>query len=66
MSTSVSEFERHKPRKTRKEIKRLIDKYQDVMMNVEIMEEEDCIKVEMAADFVKELTGVMKVFESGE
>jgi hypothetical protein len=66
MRTSVSEFERHKPRKTRKEIKRLIDKYQDVMMNVEIMEEEDCIKVEMAADFVKELTGVMKVFENGE
>ena len=66
MSTSVSEFERHKPRKTRKEIKKLIDKYEDVMMNVEIMEEEDCIKVEMAADFVKELTGVMKVFENGE
>ena len=66
MRTSVSEFERHKPRKTRKEIKRLIDKYQDVMMNVEIMEEEDCIKVEMAADFVKELTGVMKAFENGE
>jgi len=66
MTTSVSEFERHKPRKTRKEIKKLIDKYEDVMMNVEIMEEEDCIKVEMAADFVKELTGVMKVFENGE
>ena len=66
MRTSVSEFERHKPRKTRKEIKRLIDKYQDVMMNVEIMEEEDCIKVEMAADFVKELEVVMKAFQNGE
>ena len=66
MTTSVSEFERHKPRKTRKEIKRLIDKYKDVIINVEIMEDEDCLRVEMAADFVRELTGVMKIFESGK
>ena len=66
MTTSVSEFERRKPRKTRKEIKKLIDKYKDVVMNMEIMEDEDCIRVEMAADFVKELDGIMKVFESGE
>ena len=59
MTTSVSEFERLKPRKTRKAIKQLIDKYKHMVSDMEIMEEEDCIKVEMAADFVKELTGVM-------
>ena len=66
MTTSVSEFERRKPRKTRKEIKKLIDKYKDVVMNMEIMEDEDCIRVEMAADFLKELEKIMKVFKTGE
>ena len=66
MTTSVSEFERHKPRKTRKEIKRLIDKYKDVIINVEIMEDEDLIKIEMAGDFAKELEEVMKIFKSGQ
>jgi hypothetical protein len=66
MRTSVSEFERHKPRKTHNEIKKLINKYKNVIMNMEIMEDEDCIKVEMAADFVKELEVVMKAFQNGE
>lgn len=63
---NISEFERTKPHKTYKLIKKLINKYRDMIMNVEIMEEEDCIKVEMAADFVKELEKVMKTFKSGE
>ena len=63
---NISEFERTKPRKTRKAIQKLIDKYRNIILNVEIMEEEDCIKVEMAADFSKELENLMKIFERGE
>ena len=63
---NISEFERTKPRKTRKAIQKLIDKYRNIILNVEIMEEEDCIKVEMAADFSKELESLMKIFERGE
>ena len=63
---NISEFERTKPRKTRKAIQKLIDKYRNIILNVEIMEEEDCIKVELAADFSKELENLMKIFERGE
>ena len=63
---NISEFERTKPRKTYKLIKKLINKYRDMILNVQIMEEEDCIKVEMAADFVKELEEVMKSFKNGK
>ena len=63
---NISEFERNKPRKTYKAINKLIDKYKDITMNLEIMDDEDCLKVEMAADFLKELQELMKIFESGE
>ena len=63
---NISEFERRKPRKTDKAIKKLISKYKDLVMNMEIAEEEDCIKVEMAADFITELEDVMKIFKNGE
>jgi|TARA_R110000824_G_scaffold156585_1_gene329741 hypothetical protein len=66
MSTSVSEFERLKPRKTHKAIQKLISKYRNVIMNMEIIEDEDCIKIEMADAFVKELEGIMKLFKKGE
>ena len=35
-------------------------------MNMEIIEDEDCIKIEMADAFVKELEGIMKLFKKGE
>ena len=63
---NISEFERNKPRKTHKEIKKLIYKYRDLITNEEITKEEDCIKVEMAADFVKELEKLMKLFKTGK
>jgi len=64
--SSVSSFERNKPRKTHKAIQRLINKYKDVVANVVIVNDEDCIKIEMAADFIKELEEVISVFKSGE
>jgi len=63
---NISEFERNKPRKTHKAIKKLIDKYNNIVTNLEIMDDEDCLKVEMAADFLKELQEVMMTFKSGE
>jgi hypothetical protein len=64
--SSISLFERDKPRKTHKAIQKLIAKYKRIVMNMEIMEDEDCTKVEMAADFLKELDVVMKLFKKGE
>lgn len=64
--SSVSLFEASKPRKTYKAIKKLITKYRKIVVDMPIMDDEDAIKVEMAADFAKELEEVMKVFKSGE
>jgi hypothetical protein len=66
MTTSVSEFERRKPRKTYKAIQKLLKKYKHIVAEMEIKGEEDLTKIEMAADFLKELEEVMKVFKRGE
>ena len=63
---NISEFERNKPRKTHKAIKQLIDKYKHIVADMEIIGDEDLTKIEMAADFLKELQGIMKVFKNGE
>ena len=66
MRTSVSEFERLKPRKTHKAIQKLLNKYKHIVVDMEINGEEDLTKIEMAADFLKELEKIMKVFKSGQ
>jgi len=63
---NISEFERNKPRKTHKAIKKLIDKYKYIVADMEIIGDEDLTKIEMAADFLKELQEIMKVFKNGE
>ena len=63
---NISEFERRKPHKTHKTLSNLIKKYQKIVMEMPIMDDEDAIKVEMAADFLKELTNLQKLFEKGE
>jgi hypothetical protein len=63
---NISEFERKKPRKTHKAIQKLIGKYKHIVADMEIDGEEDLTKIEMAADFLKELEKIMKVFKSGE
>jgi hypothetical protein len=63
---NISEFERRKPHKTHKTLSNLIKKYQKIVMEMPIMDDEDAIKVEMAADFSKELTNLQKLFEKGE
>ena len=63
---NISEFERQKPRKTHKAITDLIRKYKKMVVEMPLMDDEDAIKVEMAADFAKELENIKKIFEKGE
>jgi len=62
---NISEFERNKPYKTHKNLTGLIKKYKKIVMDMPLMDNEDAIKVEMAADFVKELENLKKIFEKG-
>jgi|TARA_R110002051_G_scaffold311839_1_gene386593 hypothetical protein len=63
---NISEFERLKPRKTYKTLIHLIKKYKKIVNEMPITNDEDAIKIEMAADFAKELEGVKKSFAKGE
>jgi hypothetical protein len=63
---NISEFDRSKPRKCHAFINKLIKKYKKIVTHMPIMDDEDAIKVEMAADFQKELTDLMKIFKTGD
>lgn len=63
---NISEFERRKPRKTHRALTDLIKKYHKIILEIPLMDDEDAIRVEMAADFVKELEKLKKIFEKGE
>jgi len=63
---NISEFERKKPRKTHQAIANLIKKYKKIIMDMPMMDDEDAVRVEMAADFAKELESLKKIFEKGE
>jgi len=63
---NISEFERQKPRKTHRTITNLIKKYKKIITDMPMMDDEDAIKVEMSADFLKELQNLKKIFEKGE
>ena len=41
-------------------------KYSKIINDMPIMDDEDAIKVEMAADFHKELNDLMKIFKTGD
>jgi len=63
---NISEFERQKPRRTHKTINDLIKKYKKIVNDLPLMDDEDAIKVEMSADFLRELINIKKTFEKGE
>ena len=63
---NISEFERKKPRETYKAIQKLVNKYKHIVADMEIIGDEDLTKIEMAADFLKELQEIMKVFKTGK
>lgn len=47
-------------------INKLIKKYKKIVMYMPLMDDEDAIKVEMAAEFQTELQQLKKIFKSGE
>jgi hypothetical protein len=63
---NISEFEREKPIRTHKLLTRLIKKYKKIVDELPLMDDEDAIKVEMSADFIRELTTLKKTFEKGQ
>tara|TARA_Y100001951_G_C11291195_1_gene272270 strand:- start:1714 stop:1911 length:198 start_codon:yes stop_codon:yes gene_type:complete len=64
--SNISEFERNKPRKTFREIDFCIKKYKNIVAKTIIECDEDCLQIEMANDFVKELEKIKKVFLTGK
>ena len=63
---NISEFERNKPRKTMAYINKLIRKYKKIWEEMDMMDDYDAAKVEMAHDFEKELKELKQIFKSGE
>ena len=63
---NISEFERRKPHKTHAILSNLIKKYEKIVKDLPLMDDEDAIKVEMSADFLRELIKIKKTFEKGE
>jgi len=66
MKTSISEFERTKPRGTHRKINGAINKYETIISKTDIMDDEDAVKVEMSNDFIKELRSIRESFLKGE
>ena len=63
---NISEFERSKPRKTMAYINKLIRKYKKIWEEMDMMDDYDAAKVEMAHDFEKELQELKEIFKSGK
>ena len=63
---NISEFERNKPRKTIAYINKLIKKYKKIWEEMDMMDDYDAAKVEMAHDFERELKELKQIFKSGE
>ena len=63
---NISEFERNKPRKTMAYINKLIRKYKKIWEEMDMMDDYDAAKVEMAHDFERELRELRQIFKSGE
>ena len=63
---NISEFERNKPRKTMAYINKLIKKYQKIWQEMDMMDDYDVAKVEMAHDFERELQELKEIFKSGK
>lgn len=63
---NISEFERNKPRKTMSFINKLIKKYKKIWEEMDMMDDYDAAKVEMAHDFEKELQELKEIFKSGK
>ena len=63
---NISEVERNKPRKTMAFINKLIKKYKKIWEEMDMMDDYDAAKVEMAHDFERELQELKEIFKSGK
>ena len=63
---NVSEFERTKPTETYKAFMKAKDKYETILKETVIMDNEDAIKVQMANAFIKDLRVIFDKFKAGE
>jgi hypothetical protein len=66
MTTSISQFERNKPRGTHRKINSAINKYETIISRFKPMDDEEAARVEMSSDFVKVLKDIRESFLSGE
>jgi len=66
MTTSISEFERTKPRGTHRKINSAINKYETIVSRFKPMDDEEAVRVEMSSDFVKVLKNIRESFLAGE
>ena len=64
---NISEFERHKPKKTFKSIKDAIEKYEGYMSDINpIMDEADAAYIEACKEILADLQDIKRLFLSGE
>ena len=63
--SSVSEFERNKPRETYAAIMKAKVKYETLLKETVIMEDTDAVRVEMARVFLRDLKEIFQKFKSG-
>lgn len=63
---NISEFERGKPTETHACILKVKTKYEKILQNTVIMDEEDSIKVQMASSILKDLKEIYLNFVSGK
>ena len=61
-----SEFERTKPTETYAAIMKAKVKYETLLQETVIMNDEDAVKVAMAGGFLKELKEIFQKFTAGE
>lgn len=62
---SISEFERNKPTETHKAFMEVKEKYETLLKETVVMDDQDAVKVDMAGVFLKDLKEIYKKFLSG-
>tara|TARA_Y100001973_G_scaffold14814_1_gene21335 strand:- start:694 stop:891 length:198 start_codon:yes stop_codon:yes gene_type:complete len=63
--SNISEFERTKPTETHKAFIEVKEKYETLLKETVIMDDQDAVKVDMAGAFLKDLKEIYKKFLSG-
>lgn len=62
---NISEFERTKPAETHKAFIEVKEKYETLLKETVIMDDQDAVRVDMVGAFLKDLKEIYKKFLSG-